>query len=77
MTSAIMNARTRITRNAGLRQRALAKDKVGVSAIFDLIVDGRATDIAHDKDKLTGKAFWQEHVRATVSKRAAGSKKRR
>jgi hypothetical protein len=40
-----------------------------ISVVFDLIDEGRATNIAHDKDEMIAQAVWQEHVRKTGRKR--------
>jgi hypothetical protein len=42
--------------------------KVSISAIFDLIDEGPATNIARNKDKMIAEAVWQEHVRGTRRK---------
>jgi hypothetical protein len=55
-------------------RRLVARDlgpprrKVSISAVFDLIDEGPATNIARDKDKMIAEAVWQEHVRGTRRK---------
>jgi hypothetical protein len=39
------------------------KPTADISIVFDL-VDGPPTDIARDKDKMIGEAFWKEHLRS-------------
>jgi hypothetical protein len=39
------------------------KRKADISILFDLVDEGRPTDIARDKDKMLGEAVWKEHVR--------------
>jgi len=36
-----------------------------VSMIFDLVKDGRPTDIAREKDTMVGDAVWNEYLRDT------------
>jgi hypothetical protein len=44
------------------------KPKADISILFDLVDEGPPTDIARDKDKMIGKAVWQEHLRKTGRK---------
>jgi hypothetical protein len=37
--------------------------KSDISVLFDLIDEGPPTHIARDKDKMIGKAVWEEHLR--------------
>jgi hypothetical protein len=56
-------------------RRLLARDlgeprrKVDISVMFNLVDEGPATDIAHDKDKMIAEAVWEEHLRKTTGKR--------
>jgi hypothetical protein len=49
----------------GQRQRS------DVSAVFDLVVDGPASEISRDKDRMVAEAVWREHQRKTVGLAAA------
>jgi hypothetical protein len=40
------------------------KDKPDISVIFDLGASPEPTDIARDKHKMIGEAFWDEHLRS-------------
>jgi hypothetical protein len=46
---------------------AQARGKPDISILFDLVDDGRPTDIARDKDRMIGEAVWEEHLRKTSS----------
>ena len=39
------------------------KPKADISIMFDLIDEGPPTDIARDKDKMIGKAVWDNYLR--------------
>lgn len=41
------------------------KPKADIASIFDLIDEGPPTDIARHKDKMIGKAVWDEYLRET------------
>jgi hypothetical protein len=41
------------------------KPKVNISEVFDLGSSGEPTDIARDKDKMIGRALWEEYLRDT------------
>jgi hypothetical protein len=49
-------------------RRLLAQDlgqprrKISISAVFDLVDEGPATNIARDKDKMIAEAVWDEHL---------------
>ncbi len=40
------------------------KPKADVSALFDYVKGGPATNIARDKDRMVGEAVWDEHLRS-------------
>lgn len=44
------------------------RPKADISILFDLVDEGPPTDIAHDKDKMTGEGVWKEHRRKAGSK---------
>ncbi len=50
-------------------RQLLAKDlgeerpTADISIFFDLVKDGPATDIAHDKDKMLSEAVWDNYLR--------------
>jgi hypothetical protein len=46
-----------------------------ISILFDLGASGEPTDIARDKDKMIGQAFWDDHVRKTGGKSRTKAKK--
>jgi hypothetical protein len=52
-------------------RRLLAQDlgqprrKISISAVFDLVDEGPATNIARDKDKMIAEAVWREHLEKT------------
>jgi hypothetical protein len=48
------------------------KPKADISAVFDLVDEGPATNIARDKDKMIGEAMWEEHLRS-VGRKPRGS----
>ena len=41
------------------------RPKPDISIVFDLIDEGPPTHIARDKDKMIGKAVWEEHLRGS------------
>ena len=41
------------------------KSKPDISVLFDLGASGEPTDIARDKDKMIGRAVWEEYLRDT------------
>jgi hypothetical protein len=45
-----------------------ARPNADISLVFDLGASVEPTDIARDKDKLIGEAFWTEHLRKTGRK---------
>jgi hypothetical protein len=56
-----------------------ARPKFDISTMFDLIDEGPPTDIARDKDKMIGEAFWQNYLRKTrkqAPRRTSRSKRR-
>jgi hypothetical protein len=57
-----MNARSQITKQEP------REPKKGVSAIFDLVVEGKPTVVARDKDKMIGDAVWEEYLEETGQK---------
>lgn len=44
------------------------KPKADISLVFDLGASDEPTDIARDKDKMIGEAFWEEHQGETGRK---------
>jgi len=50
------------------------KPKADISVLFDLGTSHEVTDVAHDTDRLTGEAFWTEHLRKV--KRETSSRRR-
>jgi hypothetical protein len=67
-------------------RRLLADDlgrprrKVSISAVFNLVDEGPATNIARDKDKMLAEAVWQQYlekVGPTSSSRGRGKKRGR
>jgi hypothetical protein len=44
---------------------------VDISVVFNLVDEGRPTNIARDKDKMVAEAVWKEHRRKTGKSRRA------
>jgi hypothetical protein len=45
-----------------------------ITAVFDLVTDGPATDIARDKDKMVGEAAWHDYSRKTAQSNLPASR---
>jgi hypothetical protein len=52
------------------------KRKADISILFDLGASCQPTDIARNKDQMTGEAVWSEHLRK-ITRKAAGRTRRR
>jgi hypothetical protein len=50
------------------------RPKFDITQMFDLVKDGPPTNIARDKDKLIGKAVWEDYLRSTGRKPQARAK---
>jgi hypothetical protein len=63
-------------------RRALARDldkpkpKPDMSVFFDLGASDVPTNVARDKDRLIGEAFWEEHLRSIERKSPSRAAKR-
>ena len=53
------------------------KRKIDMSVFFDLGASSEPTDVARDKDRMLGKAVWDEHRRKMGNKPRKRSAKRR